>query len=103
MRDVGPFTLIETVTSDTRADPGIVRDLPTTGAEFIAREPYAEGVSDAVTVSGPDGEQLAFAFPANGISTQLWLDDRDRITRQVLVSPNHLITRTFAYLPPEPT
>lgn len=103
MRDVGPFTLIETVTSDTRADPGIVRELPTTGADFIAREPYAEGVSDAVTVSGPDGDQLAFAFPANGISSQLWLDDRDRITRQVLVSPNHLITRTFAYLPPGPT
>ncbi|MBW0108060.1 copper resistance protein CopC [Pseudonocardia sp. KRD-182] len=39
MRAVGPFTLIETVTSDTRADPGIVRDLPTTGADFIAREP----------------------------------------------------------------
>ncbi|QJY47834.1 copper resistance protein CopC/CopD [Pseudonocardia broussonetiae] len=103
MREVGPFTLIETVTSDTRTDPGIVRDLPMTGADFIAREPYVEGVADPVAVSGPDGDQLAFAFPANGISTQLWLDDRDRITRQVLVSPNHLITRTFRYLPPAPT
>ena len=103
MRDVGSFTLSETVSSDTRTDPGIARDLPMTGADFISREPYAEGALDPVAVSGPGGDQLAFAFPANGISTQLWLDDRDRITRQVLVSPNHLITRTFRYLPPAPT
>lgn len=97
MRAEGPLTLHEAVTSNYRGDPGAIKVLPTTGADFIAREPYAEGAVDPVAVPDVGGDQLAFAFPANGITVALWLDGRDRIVRQVLVSPNHLITRTFTY------
>lgn len=97
MRAEGQFTLHEAVTSNYRGDPGALQALPTTGADFIAREPYAEGAADPVAVPDAGGDQLAFAFPANGITVALWLDGRDRIVRQVLVSPNHLITRTFTY------
>jgi copper transport protein len=101
MRAVGPFTLREATTSDYRGDPGEFRELPMTGADFVAGAPYAEGAIDPVAVSGADGDRLAFAFPANGIVVQLRLDDRDRIASAVLVSPNHLITRTFGYPPPQ--
>ena len=97
MRATGPFTLREAATSDYRGDPGVPHELPMTGAEFVAREPYAEGAVDPVAVSGPGGDQLALAFPANGIVVRLWLGTDNRIVRQVLVSPNHLITRTFDY------
>lgn len=96
MRAAGPFTLREAVTSDYQGDPGAFDDLPTTGVDFIAREPYADGAINPVVVSTPDGDQLAFAFPANGIVVQLWLEG-DRIVREVLISPNHLITRVFDY------
>lgn len=96
MRAAGPFTLREAVTSDYQGDPGVFQALPITGAEFIALEPYAEGAIEPVLVSTPDGDQLAFAFPANGIVVQLWLEG-GRIVREVLISPNHLITRVFDY------
>lgn len=97
MRATGPLMLKEAVTSDYRGDLGVPRELPTTGADFVALEPYAEGAVDPVAVSGPDGDQLALAFPANGIVVRLWLGADNRIVREVLVSPNHLITRTFDY------
>lgn len=97
MRAAPPFTLHEAVTSDYRGDPGAAQALPMNGMDFIAREPYAEGAVDPVAVSTADGEQLAFAFPANGIVVRLWLGPDDRIVREVLTSPNHLITRTFDY------
>lgn len=97
MRATGPFMLKEAVTSDYRGAPGVPRELPMTGADFVALEPYAEGAVDPVAVSGPGGDQLAIAFPANGIVVRLWLGADNRIVREVLVSPNHLITRTFDY------
>ncbi len=97
MRATGPFTLREAVTSDYRGDPGAAKELLMTGTDFVAREPYAEGAVDPVSISDPSGDQLAVGFPANGIVVRLWLDADDRVVRQVLVSPNHLITRTFDY------
>ena len=97
MRATGPFIVREAVTSDYRGDPGVPRALPMPGADFVALEPYAEGAVDPVAVSGADGDQLAVAFPANGIVVRLWLGVDNRIAREVLVSPNHLITRTFDY------
>lgn len=99
MRAAGPFTLREATTSDYRGDPGTPLELAMTGAEFIELEPYAEGSIDPVVVRDKDGEGLAFAFPANGIVVRLWLDETDRIRREVLISPNHLISRTFDYGP----
>lgn len=102
MRSSGPIIVREATTSDYRGDPGVPRDLPISGADFVAGEPYAEGAVDPVELpvvedDGTVTSRLAFAFPANGIVVQLWLGPDDRIVRAVLISPNHLISRTFRY------
>lgn len=74
------------------------------GADFVAREPYADGAVDPVELpvdedDGAAARWLAFAFFADGIVVQLWVSSDDRIVREVLISPNHLITRTLHYNP----
>ncbi len=98
MRAVPTFTLREAVTSDYHGDPGGEEALPITGPRFIVNEPYAAGIANAVALgSAEQGDQLAFAFPAQGYVIRLWLAPDNRIVREVLVTPNHLITRTFDY------
>ncbi len=70
-----------------------------TGADFVARETVRRGSHRPGRGAWRRGDQPAFAFPANGIVVALWLDAADRVVREVLVSPNHLITRTFDYPP----
>jgi copper transport protein len=99
MKKAPHFTLHELVTSNTRLDVGNAMALPTTGARFLASEPYGSGTAPVTTrLPDQDGHRrLALAYPAEHLQLTLTLDTDGRITHETLTGPNHLITRTFVY------
>ncbi|MFB8128735.1 copper resistance CopC/CopD family protein [Streptomyces mirabilis] len=102
MKKAPPFTLHELVTSNTARGLGDLKELPITGKEFLAAEPYGSGTAP-VTTRLPDENghrRLALAYPAEHTQLDLTLDEEGRIVHETLTAPNHLVTRTFVY--PEP-
>jgi copper transport protein len=99
MKKAPHFTLHELVTSNTRLDVGNAMALPTTGARFLASEPYGSGTAPVTTrLPDQDGHRrLALAYPAEHLQLTLTLDTDGRITHESFTGPNHLITRTFVY------
>ncbi|CCB75434.1 putative Copper resistance protein CopC [Streptantibioticus cattleyicolor NRRL 8057 = DSM 46488] len=99
LRQSGAFTLYERVTSDTAQGPGIPHSIPTTGARFLAGEPFSGGRAAAVdSVRNPDGTTtLLLGFPADRVQIELILDSTGRPVRESLTDANHLTTRTFIY------
>lgn len=98
MRRLPKFTLYEQVTSDTSQGLGSRRRFSLDGASFLASEPYGQGkaaITDAYTA--PAGTILDLAYPTDGITVQLTVDADNRIVRETLVSPNHLVVRSFVY------
>lgn len=91
--------LTETVTSDTTQPTPPGGRLQMTGAELIDKQPYRSGVVSAVTILGENGDEteIGFAISAESIYVQITLDPDGLILRERLVSPNHLIDRTYAY------
>ncbi len=96
------MTVYEQVTSDTARGAGTMRSVGISGPAFLAGEPYAGGVvpvADLVTASG--GQQvLLLGFPDAGTWVELTLgahDAPDRFAHEILVDPDHLISRGFAY------
>ncbi|OXY92526.1 hypothetical protein BEK98_26985 [Streptomyces diastatochromogenes] len=103
MRQVPHFTLHEMVTSNTAQGLGDLKQLPVTGKEFLAAEPYGSGTAP-VTTRLPDENghrRLALAYPAEHTQLGLTLDGTGRILHETLTAPNHLVTRTFVYPEPE--
>lgn len=41
--------------------------------------------------------ELVFSLPPSKLWYRMWIDDRYRVRRQVLVNAGHRITRTFDY------
>lgn len=102
MKKAPRFTLHELVTSNTSLGLGDLKQLPITGKDFLAAEPYGSGTAP-VTTRLPDENghrRLALAYPAEHTQLDLTLDDTGRILHETLTAPNHLVTRTFVY--PEP-
>ncbi len=99
MRQVPAMTLYEQVTSDTALGRGTTHAFGVSGRQFIAQEPYSGGVVPvADLVTGRGGQQvLLLGFPGAGIWVELAIGARDRIAREILVDPDHLISRGFAY------
>jgi len=97
MRAVGAMVLVEYVSSGPRANarPTIYRG---GGQSFIAGEPWGAG---AVDVRPLDRQRpyrrFAFALPGSDIWVTITIDDRYRLRRETLVTPGHLIERTFSY------
>lgn len=80
------------------ARPGTYR---MSGRTFMAQEPYTAGAVDVRPLEHRRPyRRIAFALPGSEIWVQMTIDGRFRIHRETLVSPGHLIRRTFAY--PEP-
>lgn len=99
MNKAGRFTLHELVASDAdrlRTEP---TTLTTDGKTFIASEPYAQGTApQSARFTDTDGNTvLALGFPGERLALELTLDNHDRVVRETLVAPNHLIQRTFRY------
>ena len=102
MRQVPAMTVYEQVTSDTALGRGATHAIGLSGRRFLAGEPYAGGaVPVADLVTGSTGQQvLLLGFPGASIWAELTLGAHgapDRFAREILVDPDHLITRGFAY------
>ena len=99
MKKAPRFTLHELVTSNTALGLGDLKQLPITGKEFLAAEPYGSGTAP-VSTRLPDESghrRLALAYPAEHTQLDLTLDETGRILHETLTAPNHLVTRTFVY------
>lgn len=98
MRTEPRVVMIERVTSG----PGMSGDAHTfrdSGEEFLARELYATGGATDVHPVPPrvGAAALTLYLPGSSIWFRLELDERDRIVAETIVSPGHLIERTFSY------
>ncbi len=70
----------------------------TPGRHFVSSEPYTGRVSAVRPLPPADGlRQLVLYLPGSGIWVHLWIDSRDRIRREIIVDPGHLIVRRFSY------
>lgn len=103
MKQVPRFTLHELVTSNTARGLGDLRQLPLTGKEFLASEPYGSATATVITRLPDESghRRLALAYPAEHTQLDLTLDETGRILHETLTAPNHLVTRTFVYPEPE--
>ncbi|MEU3550858.1 copper resistance CopC/CopD family protein [Streptomyces longwoodensis] len=99
MRAVETFTLHEQVASDTAGTAIAPTRLRLTGHRFVDSEPYARGkASQTSTFTDAEGHTvLALGYPGERLAVELTLDDQDRVIRETLVTPNHLIHRSFTY------
>lgn len=91
------FTMTERVSSGFGASAG--HAFPIGGKQFVAGEPYAGGgVSDVRPLPGAAGSDTFVAFlPGSWIWLLINLDPGGRIRRETIISPGHLIERTFTY------
>ncbi|MFD4510291.1 copper resistance protein CopC [Streptomyces sp. NPDC058457] len=99
MQQVPRLTVHELVTSNTALGLGDLKQLPLTGKDFLAAEPYGSGTAP-VTTRLPDENghrRLALAYPAEHTQLDLTLDGTGRILHETLTAPDHLVTRTFVY------
>jgi copper transport protein len=99
MRQVPKMTVYERVTSDTALGAGAMHAIGISGRQFLAGEPYAGGVVPAADlVKGSTGQQvLLLGFPVDGIWAELTLGASGRFAHEILVDPDHLTSRGFAY------
>jgi len=96
MRAVRRMVLVEHVSSGPRAfaSPTVYRG---DGQTFIAGEPWTGGSVDVRPLDRPPYRRLAFSLPGSDIWVRITVDDRDRLLSEALVTPGHLIRRTFTY------
>ncbi len=89
----------ESVSSDTSRPPAFEGQLRLSGAEFIDLQPYRSGVvGTVVQLRRSAGKvEIAFAIPAQDYYFQLTVAPDGRILQSRMVSPGHLIHRTFRY------
>lgn len=97
MRAVPNLELTETVRSGPSSAAQPAR-YTLTGKAFMATELYGSGAVDVRPISNADGlTVLTFALPGSNIWYRIWIDRSNRLRREVIVSPGHLIKRAFAY------
>ncbi len=102
LRDAGPITVYESVTSDTSTGPGTVVPIRMSGAQFLTTEPYSGGQAPQAvqTSASADTVRLAVGFPADGRYVQMTINSRDRILTETVVDAKHITRRTFVYTEP---
>jgi copper transport protein len=96
---VRKMTVYEQVTSDTALGAGSSDSIGISGSQFLAVEPYAGGVAPvADLVTRRDGQRVLLrGFPDASTWAELTIGAGDRFTHEVLVDPDHLTSRGFAY------
>ncbi|WP_151484961.1 hypothetical protein [Streptomyces albicerus] len=99
MRAVKNFTLHEQVASDTAGAAIAPTRLELSGDRFVDSEPYARGKATQTSrFTDAEGHTvLALGYPGERLALELTLDEQDRVVRETLVAPNHLIRRSFTY------
>jgi copper transport protein len=103
MGRVPAMTVYEQVTSDSTLGAGAAHAIPVSGRFFLQQEPYAGGVAPVADLAPGVGGQrlLLLGFPGDGIWAELAVGAPgapDRIAREILIDPDHLIRRGFSYL-----
>jgi copper transport protein len=70
-----------------------------TGPQFVAQEAYAAGGTSDVRPLPANGDLrvLTLYIPGSTMWYRLEVDPRDRLRRETIINPGHLIERTFAY------
>ncbi|MDE2571158.1 MAG: copper resistance protein CopC/CopD [bacterium] len=69
-----------------------------TGAQLMEDEPYGEYTPNVRAVSsGIEGSQLLVYLPASQIWAHLWVDRRQRLLRQVIVTRSNVVTDIIVY------
>src|SRR5712691_218559 len=97
MNAVPALTLNEAVTS---GPGGAGRPIAyrLSGRAFMKTELYRSGAVDIRKIDRKHGlAQLVFAFPGSSIWYRIWFDSRYRLHREMIISPGHLIRRSFRY------
>ena len=102
MSQVPAMTVYEQVTSDTARGAGAMHSIGVSGRQFLGSEPYAGGaVPVADLVTGSRGQQVLYVgFPDAATWVELTIGAHDapsRFAHEILVDPDHLISRGFAY------
>ena len=97
MRAQPRFMLDERVSSGPTAATD--NTFPISGEQFMASEPYAGGgASDVRRATLPNGMRgLTFYISGSDIWVTLELDGAGRLRRETIVTPGHLLERTFSY------
>ena len=68
------------------------------GRRLLESEGYGRGGVDVRVIGSTSGlTELVFALPPSKLWYRMWIDDRFRVRRQVLVNAGHRITRRFDY------
>lgn len=98
LRGTRRVTITEQVSSDTSRPAPIAVTFHDTGAALLATEPYSDPASLAPFALRPDGTNRRVAFGVGSTYfIELSLDAAGRVNAERLVTPNHLIQRTFIY------
>jgi len=97
MNAVPALTLNETVTSGFGSG-GRPTAYRLSGRMFVKTELYGNGAVAIREIGRGRGlTQLAFAFPGSNIWYRIWFDGHYRLRREMILSPGHLIRRSFRY------
>ena len=67
-----------------------------TGEQLLLSFPYGAGEAYALPAAGVLREVVVF-LPGSQIWMHLWIDGQDRLVRDVIVAPQHLLEHTFSY------
>ena len=67
-----------------------------TGEQLLQSFPYGAGDAYALPATGPLREFVVY-LPGSQIWMHLWIDQQDRLVRDVIVAPQHLLEHTFSY------
>jgi copper transport protein len=68
------------------------------GPAFMKTELFGQGALDVRLLRQQAGlRELAFALPASKIWYRMWIDRRNRLQKETILSPGHRIRRTFKY------
>lgn len=97
MRSLRTLRVTEAVTSG----PGEAAPAGTyalSGRQFVQLDAFAAGGVDVRVLGRERGlTELAFELPSSEIWYRMWIDRRDRLRREQILDPGHLIRRSFAY------
>ncbi|CAN5372974.1 hypothetical protein BH09ACT10_BH09ACT10_03850 [soil metagenome] len=95
-KQVGLYEQVTSNTEDPAEDP---KRFDLSGTDFLESEPYGNGAAVTAELVKGSGStrKLQLSYPSEGIYALIWIDKENRIIREILASPNHLVSRAFVY------
>jgi copper transport protein len=97
MRALPSLRLTEQVVSGPRSSTS-PSGYTLTGKQFMQSEVFGGGGVDVRQIAQHDGvREVSFAVPGSSIWYRMWIDGKNRLTRELILDPGHRIYRTFRY------